>query len=36
MAYKIINATEAKKGSAIIIDGTPCIVKSQDISKKQE
>lgn len=33
MAFKIINATEAKPGANIIIDGAPCIVKSQDISK---
>lgn len=33
MAFKIINATEAKPGTTIIIDGAPCTVKSQDISK---
>lgn len=33
MAFKIIDATEAKPGANIIIDGAPCIVKSQDISK---
>lgn len=33
MAYKIINATEAKEGTNIIIDNAPCIVKSNDISK---
>ena len=33
MAYKIINATEVRVGTAIIIDGAPCIVKSIDISK---
>jgi len=33
MAFKLINATEAKSGTAVIIDGTPCIVKSTDISK---
>ncbi len=33
MAYKLINATEARSGTAIIIDGEPCIVKSIDISK---
>ncbi len=33
MAFKIIDATEAKPGVNIIIDGAPCNVKSQDISK---
>ncbi|MEK6897822.1 MAG: translation initiation factor IF-5A [Nanoarchaeota archaeon] len=33
MVLKIINATEAKVGTNIIIDGTPCTVKSIDISK---
>lgn len=33
MAFKIINAVEAKPGINIIIDGSPCLVKSQDISK---
>ncbi|MEM3074495.1 MAG: translation initiation factor IF-5A [Candidatus Pacearchaeota archaeon] len=33
MAYKIIDATSVRSGSAIIIDGEPCIVKSIDISK---
>lgn len=33
MVFKIINATEAKVGTNIIIDGAPCTVKSQDISK---
>ncbi len=33
MAFKIINATEAKPGTTILIDGAPCTVKSQDISK---
>ena len=33
MAYKLINATAARSGTAIIIDGEPCIVKSIDISK---
>lgn len=33
MVLKIINATEAKVGTNIIVDGTPCVVKSMDISK---
>lgn len=33
MVLKIINATEVKSGTAIIVDGTSCIVKSIDISK---
>ena len=33
MAFKIINAVEAKPGINIIIEGAPCLVKSQDISK---
>lgn len=33
MVFKIINATEAKQGINIIIDGAPCVVKNQDVSK---
>ena len=33
MVLKIINATEAKVGTNILVDGTPCTVKSIDISK---
>ena len=33
MAFKIINATEAKQGVNVIIDGTPCTVRSMDVSK---
>jgi len=33
MVLKIINATEAKTGTNIIVDGTPCTIKSIDISK---
>lgn len=33
MPLKLINATEAKAGSYIIIDNAPCVVKSIDISK---
>lgn len=33
MAYKLINATDAKVGTSIIVDGAPCTVKMQDISK---
>jgi len=30
---KIINATEAKVGTNIIVEGTPCTVKKMDVSK---
>lgn len=33
MAFKLINATAAKSGTAIMIDGNPCVVRSNDISK---
>ncbi len=33
MVLKIINATEIKAGTNIIVDGMPCTVKSIDISK---
>ncbi len=33
MVLKIINATEAKAGTNIIVDGEPCAVKKVDISK---
>ena len=33
MVLKIINATEVKVGTNIIVDGIPCTVKSIDISK---
>lgn len=33
MVLKIINATEAKKGTNIIVDGNSCTVKNIDISK---
>jgi len=33
MAYKLINAAEARPGAAIIVDGVPCIVRTNDISK---
>ena len=33
MVLKIIDATEAKVGTNIIVDGTPCTIKSIDISK---
>ena len=33
MVSKIINATEAKVGTNIIVDGVPCTIKSIDISK---
>jgi len=33
MVFKLINATEARVGTNIIVDGMPCVVKSMDISK---
>ena len=33
MVHKIINATEVRNGTVIIIEGEPCTVKSFDISK---
>lgn len=33
MVLKLINATEAKPGVSIIIEGNACTVRSQDISK---
>ena len=33
MAFKIINATEAKVGTSILLDRAPCTIKSIDISK---
>jgi len=33
MAYKLTNAHDVKEGNAIIIEGAPCIVKGNDISK---
>ena len=33
MPLKIINATEAKPGVNIMVDGVPCTVRTQDISK---
>jgi translation initiation factor 5A len=33
MVLKIIDATEAKVGTNITVDGTPCTIKSIDISK---
>lgn len=33
MVLKIIDATEAKVGTNIIVDGTPCTIRSIDISK---
>ena len=33
MVLKIINATEVKVGTNIIVDGVPCTVKNIDISK---
>ena len=33
MPIKIINATEAKAGVNILVDGAPCLVKNLDLSK---
>lgn len=33
MTFKLINATEAKVGSVVVMGDEPCIVKSMDISK---
>lgn len=33
MPLKSVNATDLKPGSSVIIDGSPCIVRSIDISK---
>lgn len=33
MVFKLINATEAKPGVIILVEGAACIVKSNDISK---
>ncbi len=33
MSFKLISASNAKSGTAINVDGIPCIVKSNDISK---
>jgi translation initiation factor 5A len=33
MSFKLINAVEARLGVAVLVDGVPCIVKSNDISK---
>jgi translation initiation factor 5A len=33
MVFKLINATEAKVGVNVIVDGTPCTVKKMDVSK---
>jgi len=33
MAFKLINGTEVKVGTVIIIEGEPCTVKNLDVSK---
>lgn len=33
MVLKIVNATEVKTGTNILVDGEPCVVKKMDISK---
>lgn len=33
MAYKLINAHDVKEGTSIIVDGSPCTARGNDISK---
>src|SRR3989344_5849782 len=33
MSHKLIDAAEARNGTAILVDGVPCIVRTNDISK---
>jgi len=33
MAFKLIDASAVRQGNAVVIDNTPCIVRSNDISK---
>jgi len=33
MAFKLINASATRPGVAIMVDGVPCIVRTNDISK---
>ncbi len=33
MTFKLINASAAKSGSTIIVDGVPCTVRTNDLSK---
>ena len=33
MAFKLISAISARPGTAILVEGNPCIVKSNDVSK---
>ncbi len=33
MVLKVIDAAEAKQGASIMVEGIPCVVKSNDISK---
>jgi translation initiation factor 5A len=33
MAFKTLNATAAKSGTTILVEGAPCTIKSNDISK---
>ena len=33
MSEKLINAAQARTGTAVLVEGVPCIVKSNDISK---
>ena len=33
MAFKLINAHDVREGTAILVDGAPCIARGNDISK---
>ena len=33
MVFKMINATDARTGTNIMVEGNPCTVKSMDVSK---
>lgn len=33
MAFKLINAHDVREGTSIIVDGSPCIARGNDISK---
>ena len=33
MAFKLLNAAAARAGTSILVDGVPCVVRSNDISK---
>jgi len=33
MAFKLINASQARPGNAVMVEGVPCLVRTNDISK---